>query len=292
MSELDERPQAGELTTDAWQCAGSAARRHGLRVVELHDLAQHHAAAALLCRIWRADTPDQVINADMIRAFAISGNYVVGAYRDDALVGAAIGFFGAGHLHSHITGVDPTAQSGGVGYALKQHQRAWTLARGIAEVCWTFDPLVRRNAYFNLHKLGALPTAYLPDFYGELTDGVNAGDASDRLYVAWRLDSRRAVAAAHGKHNDVDAGALRGSAAMLVDRASDGPAPVDSPLPADGRPMLVAVPWDIEALRAHDQAASARWRQAVREALTAALAAGYRITGMARDGFYVLEVTR
>ncbi|HET6214617.1 MAG TPA: GNAT family N-acetyltransferase, partial [Micromonosporaceae bacterium] len=190
---------------EAAALARDAADRQGLRIAELRELADLNEAAALLQAIWRADTPDQVVSADLMRALASSGNYVVGAFRGDKLVAATVAFFGAGHLHSHVTGVDPAAQRGGVGYALKQHQRAWALARRITEVRWTFDPLVRRNAYFNLHKLGALPVEYLTEFYGEMTDGINLGDASDRLYVGWQLGSPRAQAAAHGEPGDVDA---------------------------------------------------------------------------------------
>ena len=46
-------------------------------------------------------------------------------------------------------------------FALKQHQRAWALSQGIREVTWTFDPLVRGNARFNLVKLGAVAVSYL-----------------------------------------------------------------------------------------------------------------------------------
>jgi predicted GNAT superfamily acetyltransferase len=194
-----------------------------------------------------------------------------------------VAFFGADHLHSHITGVEPGKQGAGVGFALKQDQRAWSLERGIATVCWTFDPLVRRNAYFNLQKLGAVPEAYLPDFYGPMADGINLGDVTDRLYVRWDLASPRAVAAAHGQPAEVSTG----DAGVLLDRAGEEPAPGDAA--PTGRALLVAVPSDIEAMRDRDRAAADRWRYAVRSALTTALDAGYRITGLTRDGYYLLE---
>ena len=90
---------------------------------------------------------------------SFAGGYISGAYAGDELIGASAGFLGrrAGelHLHSHISGVIAARQSRHVGVALKQHQRAWALARGIDSIEWTFDPLVRRNAFFNLVKLGA-----------------------------------------------------------------------------------------------------------------------------------------
>src|SRR5256885_9641809 len=154
------------LVEEAEAAARAAADRHGLRVVELHDFAEHEAAVALLCAVWGVDSPEALVSSSLLRALAHSGNYVVGAYADGRLVGTAVAFFGVGHLHSHITGVDRGTQARGVGYALKQHQRGWALRHGLTSVHWTFDPLVRRNAWFNLHKLGATATEYLSDFYG------------------------------------------------------------------------------------------------------------------------------
>ena len=60
---------------------------------------------------------------------------------------------------------------------------------------WTFDPLVRRNAHFNLAVLGATVDEYLVDFYGPLPDAVNAGDESDRLLVVWPVGDAATAAA-------------------------------------------------------------------------------------------------
>ncbi|GAA1390113.1 GNAT family N-acetyltransferase [Catellatospora chokoriensis] len=280
-----------DAVVQAEELARAAADRLGVRMRELSTVAEQNRAADLLCRVWRADSPDQLINGGMLRALEHSGNYVVGAYRGDELIGAAVGFFGTGHLHSHIAGVDPTRQSGGVGFALKQHQRAWTLARGIGEICWTFDPLVRRNAHVNLHKLGATAADYLPDFYGEMNDGINTGEATDRIYVRWELLSPAAVAAARGEVREVDLPALRaeGAAELLGRTERDAPVPPAAPVPADGRVLLVAVPGDIERLRAENPVVAKLWRPAVRDAVCGALEAGYRITGISRDGWYVLE---
>jgi len=267
-------PISAELLADAAETAEEAARRHGLRVAQLHDFADHEAAVALLCDVWGVDSPQDLVNPSLLRALAHSGNYVAGAYAGERLVGAAVAFFGVDHLHSHITGVDQSTQARGVGYALKQHQRAWTLARGLTRVCWTFDPLVRRNAWFNLHKLGAGATAYLPDFYGALKDGINSGDASDRLYVDWRLDAPAGDPPLAG-------------AAVLLDCAGDSPVAAAPPPGADT--LLVATPPDVEGLRRRDAELAGRWRYAVRDALVGAFDRGYRISGFTRDGRYVLE---
>lgn len=275
------------LVADAGVAARTAADRHGLRVVELHRFDQHEEAVAVLCGVWGVPSGDDLVNSSLLRALAYSGNYVTGAYAGDRMVGAAVAFFGDRHLHSHITGVDRAAQAKGVGFALKQHQRAWTLRRGLTRICWTFDPLVRRNAHFNLQKLGAFATGYLPDFYGALNDGINTGDASDRLYVSWELDSPPALAAAAGE--PVRVAPVR--AHVLVDNCADEPVVTETP-PSGTDPLLVAVPEDVESLRQRSPEAGARWRYAVRDALAGALSRGYRIGGMTGDGRYVLEPGR
>ena len=69
-------------------------------------------------------------------------------------------------MHSHITGVLPEYQSHGLGRLLKQHQREWAFARDVGHITWTFDPLVARNAHFNLRVLGTRVTEYLVNHYG------------------------------------------------------------------------------------------------------------------------------
>ncbi len=164
-------------------------RTGGVSVRELHSMGELERVDRLLLSIWSSEDQQPPVSAHMLRALSHSGAYVAGAFDDDGdLVGACVGFFGPPQdrsLHSHIAGVAPRAQGRNVGFLLKSHQHGWARALGVREVTWTFDPLVRRNAYFNLAKLGALPTAYLPDFYGEMVDGINAGQGSDRLYLAW-----------------------------------------------------------------------------------------------------------
>jgi predicted GNAT superfamily acetyltransferase len=275
-----------DLVTDAWACAGEAADRAGVSVTELSGIAQLRDVEALLQRVWRASHPAEIAAASLLRMYAYSGNYVVGAYRAGHLIGASTGFFGRAHgrahLHSFVAGVEPGGLGKGVGFALKQHQRAWTLERGVAEVHWTYDPLVLRNAYFNLQKLGVSVTDYLPEFYGPMLDGINLGDLSDRLYVVWRLDVPRVVAAAHGSPREVDPG----GAVALVSQDAGG-APVVSTVEEAG-PLQVAVPDDVEALRERDPVTALRWRYAVRDALAGRLAAGWRVDGITRDGRYLL----
>ncbi|MFD0742571.1 hypothetical protein ACFQ1L_12685 [Phytohabitans flavus] len=80
---------------EARLAATGAAERLGVEVLELSEVDEQRAAAELLQRVWDADSPDQLVNAGFMRAFSHSGNYVVGAYRDGKLLGAAVAFLGA-----------------------------------------------------------------------------------------------------------------------------------------------------------------------------------------------------
>ena len=105
---------------------------------------------------------------------------------------------GVPYLHSHMTGVHSDYRDRGVGRMLKLFQREEALSRDIRLICWTFDPLEFRNAYFNLNRLGAISRKYLPNFYGVTTSPLHRGIATDRLLAEWHLDSPRVVAAVAG----------------------------------------------------------------------------------------------
>jgi predicted GNAT superfamily acetyltransferase len=273
----------------AVQAADAAALGAGVSVREVTDLADLNAVVALFSEVWsRADSPPLPI--ELLRALSKAGNYVAGAFEGDRLVGACVGFFHAPSedaVHSHIAGVHPALAGRHVGFALKLHQRAWAMLRGVSAIAWTFDPLVSRNAYFNLVKLAARPVEYLPNFYGPMLDGLNGDDDSDRLLVHWDLRDPEVVAACSGRtapalvDDEVAAGAVVG-----VGVGADGGPDAGS---LDGATVLVAVPRDIGALRASDPALAQRWRTAVREALTALVADGARVTGFDRNGWYVVR---
>jgi predicted GNAT superfamily acetyltransferase len=275
-------PLAG-AAVDAAEAAAQAGR---VRVRELHELADLELLRELYQDIWRTGPEDgPIVTIEWLRALSHAGNYVSGAFVEGSLVGGCVGFFAAplgGVLHSHIAGVAAAARGRNVGFALKLHQRAWALGHGIAGIEWTFDPLVRRNAYFNLAKLGALPVAYLPNFYGSMSDQINVGDETDRLLVDWRLDADRVVRACEGRAPGSDVAALLAGGAVVGLGADEAGHPV--PGRADADVVLVAVPPDVERLRLEDRAAARAWRLAVREALGGLLAAGGRVTGFAREG--------
>lgn len=266
----------------------------GVIISELHELEELRKLQALLAAIWERPG-DPPINADLLRALAHSGNYVAGARVNGRLVGGLVGWLGARkanelHMHSHILGVAAGNQAAGVGFALKQDQRRWCLERGVKTVEWTTDPLVRRNAYFNLTKLGARASEYLVNFYGEMSDGLNAGEESDRLLIHWQLDSPYASAAAKGRADEPNvAGLLREGIAVLSVGAAGEPVAGQA---SDARVLMCQVPEDIVAVRHADPGLAREWRLALRGVMHDALGAGYAVTGATRTGWYVLESAR
>lgn len=249
------------------------------------------AAVGVLAQVWPRDDGAEPLPPELAWAFAHSGNYVALARRDGRVIGAAIGFRGADAsgpvLHSHIAGVLPGSQGLGAGYKLKQHQRAWALALGLQRITWTFDPLVARNGYFNVVKLGAQLTRYYVNFYGPMDDGINNGDETDRCLVTWRLGSPRAAAAAAGAFRPADIEAVRSRGAVEVLRRDRSGAPSVQPYGGDVR--LIQVPADVVALRGRDPKLALAWRIALREALVGAFADGLEVVGVGPDGWYVLE---
>jgi predicted GNAT superfamily acetyltransferase len=250
---------------------------------DLSSVEDVRAMAALLERIW---AEPRILTAELLRALATHGNLVLGAFLGDELVGAQMAFLGLEEgrplLHSHVTGVAPEHQHRGIGFRLKLSQRDWALARDIEVVTWTFDPMISRNAYFNLCKLGALGSRFLRDFYGPMDDAFNAGERSDRLEARWELRHPRVESSLRGERPEPDAA---GMVAIVDDRHGD---PVLQP-DREGDRLLVRVHPDYLALREKDRDAARAWRDAVADGLDEAFDRGYRATGFLRDCGYLLE---
>lgn len=203
--------------------------------------------------------PERVIDAGTLRALQQSGNYVVGLFDDSSgeelMVGASIAFFGTPAqrtMHSHITALLPEYRGRGWGRELKEHQRQWAFSREVGRITWTFDPLVARNAHFFLSVLGARVTSYTVNQYG-IFGGGDAGDESDRLDVEWKL-------------------------------ADIAKAPHDSEVIA-----TLAIPADVEEIRATDPAAAHEWRLSLRNDIEELLAKGLSICGFDGERGYLFR---
>lgn len=276
---MADSPQVKLALTEAAQ----AAARAGITVRPVSAVADLRAVADLFAAVWQAPAVPPMPH-DLMRSLSHAGGCVHAAYRGGELDGAAVAVFGppaSASCYSLITGVRPGAEGRGTGLALKLAQRAWARRAGAESMTWTFDPLLRRNARFNLARLGAAVTEYLPDFYGEIPDGVNDPE-TDRLAVTW--DLREPWPGTVPPRPPADAGRWP---AIL----SAGPDGEPVPGPACGAPARARcwVPADILATRRSDPGLARRWRLALREQLGGALAHGSRVTGFAGPGWYLLS---
>jgi predicted GNAT superfamily acetyltransferase len=103
------------------------------------------------------------------------------------------------YLHSHMLAVRENYRDRGLGTRLKLEQRREALSRGIRRMEWTFDPLEIKNAFLNIHKLGAIVRGYEVDFYGVSSSRLQGGLPTDRLVAEWQFDSPRVEAILEGR---------------------------------------------------------------------------------------------
>lgn len=283
----DASPEAPPVYSEAVRRAEQAAAAADVEVRSVHAQEELGTLSGIFTQVWGTDIPP--VHESLLRALAKAGNYVSGAYAAGNLVGGCVGFFGAPRdrlLHSHIAGVRTDWQRRGIGYALKCHQRGWALEHGVQTVSWTFDPLVARNAGFNLAKLGAMAREYLPNFYGSMNDGINGAADSDRLLVSWDLASSL-------QHSPQPRPmAVTAPAAAHVLTVGERGLPEHHARPADAALLGVGVPADVEALRRDDPATAQQWRTAVRAVLGGLFSEGGEVRGFDARGWYVVATSR
>ncbi|MGZ5212831.1 MAG: GNAT family N-acetyltransferase [Actinomycetota bacterium] len=268
---------------DAWAQAHDAARAADVELRPLTSIEDADRIVGVMIATWGEH---QLLPREMIRALGDSGNTPWGAFDGDELIGYVLGWSGVYpneglHVHSHMLATLPDRRHHGIGYALKLAQRAYCLDLGISRVRWTFDPLLSRNAHFNLTKLGATADRFLPNCYGEMTDTLNRGERSDRLMIRWDLDRG-------------PAGPARDSGFEVLGRTGDdtsAPSPTQMRSPA-GAPALIRIPREYHDLRRRDRALADTWREATGAAFTACFGAGLIATGFTDDSTYVMTEAR
>lgn len=250
-------------------------------------------AGELEALVWGAGAHDIVPSA-LMRALTINGGVINAAFAGAQMVGVALAFPGVRGgrliLWSHMTGVHPDYQGRDIGFTLKQNQRTWALQRGFDEIRWTFDPLQRGNANFNLHRLGAVANLYHEDFYGIMRDGINPPLPSDRLEVIWALKSPRVAALASGQMQLPTLGIT--PEALLLSVGADGEPVKGVDLLSAADPCFVEVPHRAAALPDNRLLT---WRLALRAALQSAFSHGFNAIDClptSAGGAYVLTRAR
>jgi len=173
----------------------------GISIRKCQALKDFQQCVALEREIWE----EEDLEVEPATAFVVaanSGGQVLGAFDHGRMIGFTLALVGlrdnVPYLHSHMTGIHSDYRDRGIGRMLKLFQRDEALSRNIRTICWTFDPLELRNAYFNLNRLGAICRQYLPNFYGVTTSPLHRGLATDRLLAEWHLESPRVIAAVAG----------------------------------------------------------------------------------------------
>ena len=243
--------------------------------------------------VWGASFTERV-SVGMLKVVQRIGGISAGAFEEDGrLVGFVFGLTGVerGRLvhWSDMLAVREHLRDHGIGRRLKEFQRETVRKLGVTRIYWTFDPLVSRNAHFNLTRLGAHVVEYVPDMYGGDTNSVlHRGVGTDRFIVAWDI-----AGAASGAGEDAVHGASSRTDAPILNRVGADGLPaipnVDGQVPTTVR---VAVPEAIEQVQSQSIEDAARWRASTRRAFMWALDHGYRVRAFTRDdaahyGFYV-----
>ena len=250
----------------------------------------------------------EVVPVHLLIASAHNGGFVFGAFVEDRLVGLVFGFPGIETTPdgprpkhcSHMLGVHPAHRDSGLGFALKRAQWQMVRHQGLDHVTWTYDPLLSRNAYLNIARLGAVCNTYHRSEYGNMLDGLNAGLPSDRFQVDWWVNTPRVERRLSRRART----ALKLENFSLADLQ-----PLYQPLfglsnllhppehfsPLSGRLALAEVPIDFLALKEADFSLARDWRFFSREVFETAFDAGYLVTDFIFDksterprGLYVL----
>jgi predicted GNAT superfamily acetyltransferase len=277
-----------------------------LRVLEAPN--DMRAVEELQRAVWPGSETD-VVPLHLLRTAAHNGGLIAGAYVGEQLVGMVFGFPGLESTPdgprpkhcSHMMGVLPEYRDSGLGFALKRAQWQMVRQQGVDHITWTYDPLLSRNAYLNIGKLGAVCNTYIPAYYGDMRDGLNVGLPSDRFQVDWWLFTkrverrlgqrpRRAFGLDHFLQADVQP-----LYAAASDHAQAWVRPPEVQPTLGGALLLAEIPADFMTLKAEDMFLASAWRMFSRDLFMNAFDAGYLITDFVFDrssgrprSFYVL----
>lgn len=234
----------------------------------LHGRLEREAAVALYRETFGLADTDPAMTPKLLAALQHNGGSAVGAF-DSAgqLVGFAYGFLGADtttgtavpYHYSQAAVVAHSQQGRGIGRRLKVAQADIARATGARTMRWAYDPVLARNAHFNLDVLGARGRWFHRDYY----DQYDAAGRTDRVVVEWELPggpSRPAPPApAAGELGDLGFGAV-------LDVA------------AGSRALLIPTDWSTSA----DPDAGRRIRDRIADRLEELLPAGWVLTSCQR----------
>jgi predicted GNAT superfamily acetyltransferase len=264
-----------------------------------------------------------------------NGGLVIGAYPpqeqsefsetlpaglEATLIGFVFGFPGFSHssngLHSkhvsHMMGVLPEYRDQGVGFALKRAQWQMVRHQALDSITWTYDPLLSKNAYLNIARLGGVCSQYRRNVYGVMRDELNEGLPSDRFQVDWWINTKRVERRLSSRPRlQLDLAHFLAAGAEIINPTEVDelgfPHPVAVHLDhlpeiqAQGEAaerdalLLLEIPANFPIIKAANPKLGYAWRMHTREAFERLFAAGYLVTdfiyltGSFARSFYVLS---
>lgn len=249
------------------------------RIETARDIAACTATVPIQEEVWSGDV---IVPPQLLLAVAHNGGFVALGYADgdERPAGFVFGFVGIYDYHfrhhSHMLAVRERYRGSGLAKALKEAQRDHCLDQGIEVIAWTMDPLEARNATFNFAKLGAFTREYHRDFYGPMPDKLNAGLASDRIYVEWPIGHDRTYKRLRGDDRppSLEDAEREGIRYLLKVDDGDRPGPVNTGRTGESH-LLLEIPSRFQELKARDAALALEWRTGTRNAFESAFSQGY-----------------
>jgi predicted GNAT superfamily acetyltransferase len=263
--------------------------------IKILDTPEEMVQAEDLQRVVWPNCETDVIPVHLLVTAAHNGGLVLGAFEGEKMLGLLFGFPGLYYTPdgprpkhcSHQMGVHPSARDSGIGFALKRAQ--WQLVRkqGLDRITWTYDPLLSRNGYLNIGRLGAICNTYLRQVYGDMRDGLNVGLASDRFQVDWWVNTRRVegclALSSRPALTLAECEAAQCQNLYDVDARDGLIAPSGTLSTPAGNLLLAEIPVDFLKLKAADFALARDWRMFTREVFESCFAAGYIVTDFVYD---------
>lgn len=262
-----------------------------IEIRDVRTLEEFAACVELQAATWGPGFREMV-PATILRISQRLGGVTAGAFTPDgALAGFVFGITGiedGAVVHwSDMLAVRHDIRDHGLGARLKAYQRQAVRAVGATRMYWTYDPLVARNAHFNVNRLGVRVAEYVQDMYGPDTgSAMHSGFGTDRFVVAWDVTP---AGSGDGRSPDTREGSPaplpdsiggpvlnRGGGAGVVDL----PAGDDEALPPA---VQIEIPLDIFAVQTRSGAEARGWRASTREAFQWAFARGYAVEQFVRD---------
>lgn len=233
----------------------------------LHDTEELEDFIDLQCIIWDMDSRNAV-PSNIMHALILSGGVAIGAYDAGQAIGMSLGLpWRQGDqwgIWSHMTGVHPDYQDQGIGFDLKQRQRDWAIGKDYKTIRWTFDPMQRLNANFNLHILGVTSRIYHIDLYGDTLGELNAGLPTDRLEVVWQLEDRRVLMLSRRQTPAAFVDDYFDEA-FLIRLGDDGRLYINPSLSLSYKTYFIEIPYDVMALKQADLPKANEWLMALRQ---------------------------